>query len=91
VSELTAAPDLAGWEIVERLLKDLAQLSDRIQRPAPPGAGRAADGSAWADPGAGQVWHIRKSLLLNETWYHFHARKMPSRRRHPRSAHRPAG
>ena len=30
VGELTAAPDLDGWEIVERLLKDLAPLDDRI-------------------------------------------------------------
>jgi hypothetical protein len=30
VGELTAAPDLDGWTIVERLLKDLAPLEDRI-------------------------------------------------------------
>ena len=30
VRELTAAPDLDGWAIVERLLKDLAPLEDRI-------------------------------------------------------------
>jgi LuxR family maltose regulon positive regulatory protein len=30
VGELTAAPDLDGWEIVERLLKDLAPLADRL-------------------------------------------------------------
>ena len=30
VGELTAAPDLDGWTIVERLLKDLAPLDDRI-------------------------------------------------------------
>src|SRR6201990_1019971 len=30
VRELTAAPDLDGWAIVERLLKDLAALGDRI-------------------------------------------------------------
>jgi LuxR family transcriptional regulator, maltose regulon positive regulatory protein len=30
VGELTAAPDLDGWEIVERLLTDLAPLDDRI-------------------------------------------------------------
>ncbi len=30
VRELTAAPDLDGWAIVERLLKDLAPLADRI-------------------------------------------------------------
>jgi LuxR family maltose regulon positive regulatory protein len=30
VGELTAAPDLDGWAIVERLLKDLAPLADRI-------------------------------------------------------------
>jgi LuxR family transcriptional regulator, maltose regulon positive regulatory protein len=30
VGELTATPDLDGWEIVERLLKDLAPLDDRI-------------------------------------------------------------
>ena len=28
--ELTAAPDLDGWAIVERLLKDLAPLDDRV-------------------------------------------------------------
>src|SRR6201995_687573 len=30
VRELTAAPDLDGWAIVERLLKDLAALGDRL-------------------------------------------------------------
>ena len=30
VRELTAAPDLDGWAIVERLLKDLALLADRL-------------------------------------------------------------
>ena len=30
VRELTAAPDLDGWAIAERLLKDLAPLEDRI-------------------------------------------------------------
>src|ERR1700749_61543 len=30
VRELTAAPDLDGWAIVERLLKDLAALEDRV-------------------------------------------------------------
>jgi LuxR family transcriptional regulator, maltose regulon positive regulatory protein len=30
VRELTAAPDLDGWTIVERLLKDLAPLADRL-------------------------------------------------------------
>jgi LuxR family maltose regulon positive regulatory protein len=30
VRELTAAPDLDGWAIVERLLKDLAPLDDRV-------------------------------------------------------------
>jgi LuxR family maltose regulon positive regulatory protein len=30
VRELTAAPDLDGWAIVERLLKDLAPLGDRV-------------------------------------------------------------
>jgi LuxR family maltose regulon positive regulatory protein len=30
VRPLTAAPDLDGWAIVERLLKDLARLADRI-------------------------------------------------------------
>jgi LuxR family transcriptional regulator, maltose regulon positive regulatory protein len=30
VRELTAAPDLDGWAIVERLLKDLASLEDRV-------------------------------------------------------------
>jgi LuxR family transcriptional regulator, maltose regulon positive regulatory protein len=30
VRELTAAPDLDGWAVVERLLKDLAPLPDRI-------------------------------------------------------------
>jgi LuxR family maltose regulon positive regulatory protein len=30
VRPLTAAPDLDGWEIVERLLKDLARLDDRV-------------------------------------------------------------
>jgi LuxR family transcriptional regulator, maltose regulon positive regulatory protein len=30
VRELTAAPDLDGWVIVERLLKDLATLDDRV-------------------------------------------------------------
>jgi LuxR family transcriptional regulator, maltose regulon positive regulatory protein len=30
VRELTAAPDLDGWAIVERLLKDLAPLQDRV-------------------------------------------------------------
>jgi LuxR family transcriptional regulator, maltose regulon positive regulatory protein len=30
VRELTAAPDLDGWTIVERLLKDLAALEDRL-------------------------------------------------------------
>jgi LuxR family transcriptional regulator, maltose regulon positive regulatory protein len=30
VRELTAAPDLDGWAIVERLLKDLAPLRDRV-------------------------------------------------------------
>ena len=30
VRELTAAPDLDGWAMVERLLKDLAPLNDRV-------------------------------------------------------------
>jgi LuxR family maltose regulon positive regulatory protein len=30
VRELTAAPDLDGWTVVERLLKDLAPLDDRV-------------------------------------------------------------
>jgi LuxR family transcriptional regulator, maltose regulon positive regulatory protein len=30
VRELTAAPDLDGWTMVERLLKDLASLADRL-------------------------------------------------------------
>jgi len=30
VRELTAAPDLDGWSMVERLLKDLAPLADRL-------------------------------------------------------------
>ena len=30
VRPLTAAPDLDGWEVVERLLKDLAPLEDRL-------------------------------------------------------------
>ena len=30
VRELTAAPDLDGWAVVERLLKDLAPLRDRL-------------------------------------------------------------
>ncbi len=30
VQELTAAPDLDGWAVVERLLKDLAPLPDRL-------------------------------------------------------------
>ena len=30
VRELTAAPDLDGWAIVERLLKDLARLQERV-------------------------------------------------------------
>ena len=30
VRELTAAPDLDGWAVVERLLKDLAPLEDRL-------------------------------------------------------------
>jgi LuxR family transcriptional regulator, maltose regulon positive regulatory protein len=30
VRELTAAPDLDGWAVVERLLKDLARLADRL-------------------------------------------------------------
>ena len=30
VRELTAAPDLDGWTVVERLLKDLAPLADRL-------------------------------------------------------------
>src|SRR5579862_9501184 len=30
VRELTGAPDLDGWAIVERLLKDLAPLKDRL-------------------------------------------------------------
>src|SRR5262249_36081797 len=30
VRPLTAAPDLDGWAIVERLLKDLARLEDRV-------------------------------------------------------------
>jgi len=30
VRELTAAPDLDGWTVVERLLKDLAPLQDRL-------------------------------------------------------------
>ena len=30
VRELTAAPDLDGWAIVERLLKDLTPLADRL-------------------------------------------------------------
>ena len=30
VRELTAAPDLDGWAIAERLLKDLVPLEDRI-------------------------------------------------------------
>jgi LuxR family maltose regulon positive regulatory protein len=32
VRALTAAPDLDGWAIVERLLKDLAPLQDRLRR-----------------------------------------------------------
>jgi hypothetical protein len=53
--ELTGAPGLDEGEIVERLLKNLALLDDRIWLPAP-GAVSAADGSVWvADPGAGQV------------------------------------
>jgi LuxR family maltose regulon positive regulatory protein len=30
VRGLTAAPDLDGWSVVERLLKDLASLADRV-------------------------------------------------------------
>jgi hypothetical protein len=30
VRPLTAAPDLDGWAVVERLLKDLAPLADRV-------------------------------------------------------------
>src|ERR1700759_5469225 len=30
VRQLTAAPDLDGWTLVERLLKDLAALDDRV-------------------------------------------------------------
>jgi LuxR family transcriptional regulator, maltose regulon positive regulatory protein len=30
VRELSAAPDLDGWAMVERLLKDLAPLNDRV-------------------------------------------------------------
>jgi LuxR family transcriptional regulator, maltose regulon positive regulatory protein len=30
IRELTAAPDLDGWTVVERLLKDLAPLTDRL-------------------------------------------------------------
>ena len=30
VQPLTAAPDLNGWAITERLLKDLAPLADRV-------------------------------------------------------------
>src|SRR5205807_7352972 len=30
VGSLTAAPDLDGWAVVERLLKDLAPLGDRV-------------------------------------------------------------
>ena len=30
VRPLTAAPDLDGWAVVERLLKDLAPLEDRL-------------------------------------------------------------
>src|SRR3984957_1836580 len=30
IGELTAAPDLDGWALVERLLKDLAPLQDRL-------------------------------------------------------------
>jgi LuxR family maltose regulon positive regulatory protein len=30
IRELTAAPDLDGWTVVERLLKDLAPLADRL-------------------------------------------------------------
>ena len=30
VTDLTAAPDLDGWAVVERLLKDLAPLADRL-------------------------------------------------------------
>src|ERR1700745_1709579 len=30
VRELTAAPDMDGWAVVERLLKDLAPLADRL-------------------------------------------------------------
>src|SRR5262245_34507287 len=32
VQPLTAAPDLDGWVIAERLLKELARLSDRVWR-----------------------------------------------------------
>jgi LuxR family transcriptional regulator, maltose regulon positive regulatory protein len=37
VRELTAAPDLDGWAIVERLLKDLARLQERVPRRGPRG------------------------------------------------------
>ena len=32
VRELTPAPDLDGWAVVERLLKDLAPLQDRLKQ-----------------------------------------------------------
>ena len=52
VRPVTAAPDLDGWAIVERLLKDLAPLADRVwlvvdDAHAPP-AGAAADARAAA-------------------------------------------
>ena len=63
--ELTATPDLDEWEIVERLLKNLAPLDGRIWLPAPPGAVSAADGSVWvADPGAGQVSRMDPGTTL---------------------------
>ena len=57
VRELTAAPDLDGWAVVERLLKDLAPLADPVWLVVDDvhhlglGGGAAAAGAA-ADAGA---------------------------------------
>ena len=53
VQALTAAPDLDGWAIVERLLTDLAPLQDRVWlviddvHELGSGRGAAASWSCW--------------------------------------------
>ena len=59
VRELTAAPDLDGWAMTERLLKDLAPLEDRVlaggRRCARAGPGCAAAAGAAGVPGPGRA------------------------------------